>query len=350
LTTDATDVTPPDVDAILDFLRHERSALSETRAQRLSFRALQGCVAGYVASGLFLLIAHFAFGAPVSATTGPGAPAGGWTIAVGAAFLLFGACIVGSLILLPLNLFLMRRLRESMRLLGRFGIQKALEAPWRIQSLTPTLGNALGTIGFLVGGLWTVIAVFGLVGLVLVSAFSDSMRFMRDFLLWLVAASPGLILIAYYLIQRARLRYALLADVTGLEAMLARQKRESQGGAAIEIDPSTRRKLGVIEQAKIRRERVEAISASLAEGEGTGYSVLRSVRSAGSATDLGFELQIKAEALIQRLSRDPTPPAASAADKQGVRTLQDPEAGVGIRYVVDEASRTIRVLDIVRQT
>jgi hypothetical protein len=237
-----------------------------------------------------------------------------------------------------------------MRLLGRFGIQKALEAPWRIQSLTPTLGNALSTIGFLVGGLWTVIAVFGLVGLVLVSAFSDSMRFMRDFLLWLVAASPGLILIAYYLIQRARLRYVLLADVTAVETMLARQKRETQAGAAIEIDPSTRRKLAVIEQAKIRRERVEAISASLAEGEGTGYSVLRSVRSGGSATDLGFELQIRAESLIQQLSRDPTPPAASAADKEGVRTLQDHEAGVGIRYVVDEVSRTIRVLDIVRQT
>lgn len=338
------------MDAILDFLRHERSALSETRAQRLSFRALQGCVAGYVASGIFLLIAHLAFGAVVPETTGPDNAAGPWTIAVGAAFLLFGACIVGALVLLPLNLFLMRRLRESMRLLGRFGIQKALESPWRIQSLTPTLGNTLSSIGFLVGGLWTVVAVFGLVGLVLVSAFSDSIRLLRDFLYWLVAASPGLILVAYYLIQRARLRYALLADVTGLQKMLERQKRESQAGAAIEIDPSTRRKLAVIEQAKIRRERVEAISASLAEGEETGYSVLRSLRSAGSPTDLGFELQIKAESLIQQLSRNPTPAAASAADKEGVRTLQDHEAGVLIRYVVDEASRTIRVLDIVRPT
>jgi hypothetical protein len=168
-----------------------------------------------------------------------------------------------------------------------------------------------------------------------------------------VTASISLFLILtvvfYWFISYARKRLDVLAT---LEPLLQREVASTDSGAeSISIPADAVTKIGDIEEQQIQRRRAEAIK--VARHENAGYAVLRSRAIVAGADRLDPTTQLRVEARVADLARDPQPADAKPEGGAGgvggaggadeVWSVPAPGTSLEILYTVDRGARRVLV-------
>lgn len=324
------------VDLILDLLRRETEKLSLTSGQRISYGLQAASTLGYVLAGLL-------FGLVWALTDLDG----GWSRVGMWALVAFVFFTLSSLVLLVVNLIQMRRFRERIRLLKRFQLREVLEAPWRAGSLQTSAGDFWSSLGCLIGGLWSLAAIVAVPTITVSSIIYFHNSTWTNLVTTLLLATPGLLLVAFYLFRRARQRQLLLTDVDLLGKLLTRQRTEAleANSEEIELSPGARRKVVQFERERIQREREEAIRHSLNTRPDDSYSVLSSAHSLMAASKLRPDLLLAAQSLLLQLSDQPRPKLAEPGENNLWKLISHDD-GVEIDYEIDEQRRIVRIHDI----
>ncbi|MCP4203908.1 MAG: hypothetical protein GY769_18480 [bacterium] len=325
------------VDYVLDLLRQEQSELRQTRWQRLLYGLQAVSTFGFVLALVVLLGAMWLGGG-----TEIGEEIGAWAAVAFAGFTL------AALLLLLVNLLVMRRYRDRLRLLRRFGLKGVVDSSWRTAPTGIALGSVWSSIGFLLGAIWILVGAAAVVGGLLIPGTAED-KFGTVFKVFLGTA-PGMLLVAFYMLRRAHKRNARLTDLNLFGNLLKQRKAAAQEAShdAIEWSPGLRRQLEQIERGRIRRQRSEAIQESFTARPSDSYGVIRSSKSLLAATQLPSEAVIDSETLIQQLAKEPRP---EDAEQDGeLWKLADLEAGIEVHYEINDDDRFVKVRDVVDTT
>lgn len=316
-----------EVERLLEFLRSQRDELRQTWLQRALFRLQAVSTFGYALALVVMgLAAVFEWDA-----------AGMWATGVFVVLLLLSALLV------IVNLVLMRRFGQRMRLIQHLGLRALVDSSWRAAKGRRGTRSFWSSLGFILGVLWVGATAF----LLLLPYVGEGWGHMEAALLALLVSTPGVLLIAFYLMRRVHRRNALLSDVNLLGNLLHEKKEEAVAADrdAIDFSPGWRRSIQEIERRRIERDRAEAIRQSYVEGPSEQFRVSRSTKSLLAAAELPAAAVAASERLIARLGGDPRP--EGARQDGTLWQVRDPETGVEVVYGVDDERKLIKVRDVV---
>lgn len=239
-----------------------------------------------------------------------------------------------SLLLLPLNIPLMRKLHRHAGLRRRLGLTRDLKAFFASRRRRGRWRNLLELD----------VAVLGVVMIVFFVC-SAVMRPPHEpvVLLGMVMlfAPVGVLVPTLYLMRRGRER---IEAVRQLQASLAPQT--AREGAEQEISAVHYHKIAAIEREQIIRDRQRSLRTDSAADEASTYSVQRSRTAADVQGKLDPQTYLSVEKRVFDLMRNPLPDGHRTDPSTGLNQLQVPGTSFQISYRVDDENRRIRILDI----
>lgn len=257
----------------------------------------------------------------------------------------FVGLALASLVLLLANLAVMRRYHDRFRLLKRFGLKGVVDSSWKTAPTGMTMGGFWTSLGFALGAIWSLVGTVAFVGVLFLGLTLEE-KFTFAFYVFLFT-TPGVLLVAFYILRRAHRRNTRLTDLNLFGKLLEKRRAAAEEGSsdAIEWSPRLRRQLEQIERARIRRQRSDAIQESFATKSSVSYGVVRSTKSLLAALQLSGDAAAGSETLIQQLAADPRP---ECAEQDGeLWKLADSKLGVEVHYEINDADRFVRVRNVV---
>ncbi|MCK4794722.1 MAG: acyltransferase [Desulfobacteraceae bacterium] len=321
------------LDQALNILKREQQANMPSRWQRVSYVLLSICVYGFAAALFFLIIFLFTDGLLREA-------------------LLILAVVLGAisffsmLIVLPLNVPLLRKLRYQIRLVRSLGLSQFFKARWKAERRKRRLRNIMVLLVVL-----SELSVVAFQLIVIVVAFVlwafDEGWF--EFLKLLLITLPYIIICLAFILFLLMRRYKRRLEVVGqLHSSLTGYKH------AAEIDESTRidipteeyEQIAQIEITQILDEREKNILASLKEPKFSYYSVQKSRSLREALNQLDPTTRLAVEDQIDELMGDPEPKGVTSDPKTNIYRLRVPETRVEIAFTVDFDEHRVKILSL----
>ena len=326
------------LDQALTILRKEQQANMPSRWQRISYVLLSVCVYGFVASFFFNVIIIFFMRKS-------------WVYVLIPSVVFGGILVILTLIILPLNVPLLRKLRHQIRLVRSLGLAQFFKAPWKSERRKRRLRNIMVLFVVLFGLSVTVFQFVGTVVFTVFVVFEEGFDRL-EFLMGLIIVLSDIIICLAFIFFLLMRRYKRRLEVVGqLHSSLAGYKDVAD---AAEIDESTRinipmeeyEQIAQIERSQILLEREKNIMASFKEPDVSFYSVQksRSLREALDQIDPAERLAVENQ--IDELTSEPEPKGVTIEPKTNIHRLRVPETDHEIAFKVDYDDRRVKILSL----
>ena len=321
-------------DQALAIVRKEQQANMPSRWQRICYVLLRICVYGFVASFVIVTIVSF-----MNIFLPTLRERRTWVYVGSFLKILISMLFFLTLIILPLNVLLLRKLRHQIRLVRKLGLSQFFKAAWRAERRKQRFRNILV---LLIVSLGLFFILIGFVSVVFITYIMGLEAWLVVSIILLFYIIIFLALIFFHLIRRYKQRLEVVAR---LQSSLAGYKdaAEQAEGKRIDIPSEEYEQIARIERSQILFER-ENILASFKEADVSYYSVQksRSLREAldqlDPATRLAVEDQIDELAIEPQLADVTSDPATNTC------RLRVPETRVEISFTVDDDNRRVRIL------
>ena len=324
-------------DQALTILRKEQQANMPSRWQRVSYVLLSICVYGFVAV-LFLF-----FGIIFLPTSGPSL----YVLII--PFVVLGVILFFlTLIVLPLNVPLLRKLRHQIRLVRSLGLSQFFKAPWKAERRKRRLRNIMVLFVVLFGLSVTVFHFVGMVVFIVFRVFEEGFDRL-DFLMGLIIILSDIIIclafIFFLLMRRYKRR---LEVVVQLHSSLTGYKHaaEQAEGKRIGIPSEEYEQIAQIERSQILLEREKNILASFKEPDASYYSVQKSRFLREALDQLDPATRLAVEGQIDKLAIEPQLAGATSDQATNTCRLRVPETRVEIIFTVDEDNLRVRIFSL----
>lgn len=322
-------------DQALAILRKEQQANMPSRWQRVFYVLLSICVYGFVAVLFFGII--FLFTILLS------------EYVLNIPFVVLGVILFFlTLIVLPLNVPLLRKLRHQIRLVRSLGLSQFFKAPWKAERRKRRLRNIMVLLVVLFGFSVTVFHFIGVVVFTVFGVFErgfNPLKFLMGLIIILFDIIILLAFIFFLLMRRYKQRLEVVAQ---LQTSLAGYKdaAEQDEGKRINIPSEEYEQIAQIERAQILFEREKNILASFEEPDVPYYSVQksRSVREALHQLDPATRLAVEDQ--IDELGIEPRLSGVTSDPKTNIHRLRVPETSVEITFTVDHDNRRVKILSL----
>jgi hypothetical protein len=339
--TMAVALSPNELDRTIAVLASAGQTLQLTRLERLSYRALLVSVDGMLVSFVLICPISFLIRYPFS----PDVKAL-WTlllILVAVFALSMSAGTYSLLLNIPL---LVKTFREGKRL-ERLGLNSLSISLWkesRRSRWTSRIREVL-SIGFVISMLFIMVGAFGLLGGSLMESTDLLDRIILAFGMLSPVLIAGLMLAARYLRnQRERMDLAASAEQLS-KALLSLRQRE--GPEVVSVPADLLEQTAIIESAQIKKERKDAVLQSEAFRQ-SAYAIGFDREAAQQRTALGVADRVELEDLVAELSTNGAQLETRTPLEAAPETLRGATKSkrVEIEYVIDRASRGIRVIAV----
>jgi hypothetical protein len=318
-----------ELDSAIEVLSSARHALQLTRFQRFSYFALM------VTTDLITFMLGVAIFFGVLSLLNVYQASDIINLVYGLALLV---CLLIGLVSLALNIpFLRKTFRETSRL-KQLGLSSFYRSLWK-ESRRGQWKRRVREIVFAVVFIWC--ATSSVIALIRQSTSDTADRVAIIALALIALAVFGLLVASRYLrVQRERMDLAASAQELG-KALQSLRHREGSG--VVSVPASLLEQSAKIESAQIAEERKDAILESVSSRP-TGYAIAFDRDAAEQRATLDVADRIELADLVAQLSTDGT----QLEPQEGMERDKTKSNRVEIDYVIDNASRSIRVIAVRR--
>jgi mRNA-degrading endonuclease RelE of RelBE toxin-antitoxin system len=324
-------------DQALEILRKEQKANIPTRWQRISYILLSICVYGFVACLFVGIIASFKLRESSYVLVYP--------------FAGLGAILFLMLIILPLNVPLLRKLRHQFRLVRNLGLLQFFKEPWKAERRKRRLRNIMVLLVVLFGLSVTIFHLFGMAIFIVFLAYAEEFDLSEVLVALIIMLFDIIICLAFICFLLMRRYKRRLEVVSQLQSSLTEYKDAAE---AAEVDESTRfdipmeeyEQIAKIERAQILIEREKNILASFEEPEVSYYSVQKSYSLREELDKLNMATRLVVEHQIDDLTSDPKMPGVTLDPETNICRLHIPETDFEIAFTVDHDNRRLKILSL----
>ncbi len=294
----------------LAILNKEKGANVPTRRQKVVFVLFNISVFGVVATLVWILFVE----APPE-----------WL------YVVLGLLVMILPVLFLLNLPLLWKQWRQMRLIRKFGLQEALQAPWEQMKKSSRIAN-VATVAFACVGL--LVMLFGL---------SEGLE--TDLLYGAIFFVLGLSFLTIYYVRRNRQKLEIVARLQ--ETLTRRSVSSTKMGENIEIPREDYQLIATIERAQISRDRVRSIAEALDGPATVTYSVRKSDAFRDAVARLDQATRLAVENQIDDLTGHV--PSATTGPRESAR-LPVPDTTLEISYAIDDTRQQIRIIGLEKAT
>jgi hypothetical protein len=346
-------LSPNELERTIQVLASAGQTLQLTRFQRITYRTLLVSADIALASFLGIIIA-FIF-APIDAMRTTGTPHAevplSW-ILFGILALVFAASFFVGIVSLALNIpLLIKTFREGRRL-KRLGLSPLSTSLWKESRRSRWISRLRGVLFLVIGIILAIVTFFVAVSL-LAKTVSEGAAFSRGdltvfFVVLLFYGITAVLLFGARYLRNQRERMDLAASAGQLrEALQSLQQRE--GTEFVSVPAEILERTAIIESAQIKQERKEAVLQSTTV-RSSAYAVAFERDAAEQRSTLRGADRLELEDLVADLStegaqRETQASATSSAEPSKFQCATESKQ-VEIEYVVDHASRRIRVVAV----
>ena len=333
-------LSPNELERTLEVLSNAGQTLQLTRFEKLSYRALLLSVDGMLVSFLLIMLILFLSG-------GEPLDLAGKLVGVLATF--FTASGVVGIVSLMLNIPLLIKTFREARRLKRLGLNSLSTSLWKENRRGRWISRIRGILLISMGIVILMIAATALGGALMMGVgFGDrDERIILSFVVLFPLTIAALLFAARYL-RNQRERMDLAASAEGLrKALLSLRQRE--GPEIVSVPAELLEQTARIESMAISNERKDAVLQSAASRP-NAYAVAFSREAVQQRATLSTADRVGLEDLVAELS---TNGAQFASQAQAIPGTDGPtflgaskSKRVEIEYVIDRASRGIRVISV----
>lgn len=326
------------LDQALTILRKEQQANMPSRWQRISYVLLSVCVYGFVASFFFNVIIIFFMRKS-------------WVYVLIPSVVFGGILVILTLIILPLNVPLLRKLRHQIRLVRSLGLAQFFKAPWKSERRKRRLRNIMVLFVVLFGLSVTVFQFVGTVVFTVFGVFEEGFDRL-EFLMGLIIVLSDIIICLAFIFFLLMRRYKRRLEVVGqLHSSLAGYKdvadaAEIDEGTRIDIPTEEYEQIAQIERRQILFEREMNILASFEEPDVSYYSVQKSHSLRKALNQLDPATRLVVEHQIDDLTSEPKLPGVTRDPETNISRLRIPETDLEIAFTVDHDNRRLNILSL----
>ena len=326
MTTRTVSLSSKELETAIEVLSSARHALQLTRFERFSYLAL------IVIADVLMYLLAFAICLGILSWLHVYKASDGLNLAYGLAVVV---CIFIGLVSLALNIPLIRKTFRERARLKQLGLSSLYRSLWK-ESRRGQWKRRVREIVFAVIFIWTASSSV----LFLINPQKNELNTIAIIFLALVASALfGLLVAGRYLrVQRERMDLAASAEKLR-KALQSLQRRKDTGVVSVPVE--LLEQTAKIESAQIANERKDAVLESVTSRP-TGYAIGFDRAAAEQRATLDVADRVELEDLMEQLSTDGTQVKPQVGTGQG-RTKGD---RVEIDYVIDNASRNIRVIAV----
>jgi hypothetical protein len=333
-----------ELERTIEVLSSAAQTLQLTRFERLSYRALLVCVDLAMAS--FVALMPFAFFIAVSRLSRRG---GEESLPLGFELLIlvFYVSLLVGIVSLALNIPLLRKTFREERRLKRLGLSSLSKSLWKESRRRRWMSRFRGVL--LIGlGIIFLLSGVGMGGAVMLGKTTRGEQILYFSLgALLYAVTAGLLFAARYL-RNQRERMDLAASARELRTAL-QSLRQRKGHEVISVPAELLEQTAIIESAQITKERKDAVLQSAAFRP-NAYAIAFNRDAAEQRATLDVADRVELEDLVAELSTNGAQLETQAEAIPGTKgaTLRGTTESkhVEVKYVIDHASRGIRVIAV----